>query len=346
MKFRCERDTLAEAVAPPSARSRAAAGALPVLSGLRVTATDGRPRAGRLRPRAHDPGPGPGRGRGRRAARSCPQAVLRDRAQARAGPGAVEVDRRRRARSPPGRFATTLRLLPADEFPRLARADGQGVRVDAGRVRRGAAPGGPRPRRRDDARPILTGVLLTATAGGLRLVATDSYRLAVRDLAGREHARPRARRCSSAAKGLAEVQRLSPATARSRSCSASARSCSDVARRGHHAADRGRVPELPAADPERLPEPAHGRRATRSRRRSTACGSSARAATTPPIRLAMSADGPRALGDRAGRRRGARVGRGEVRGHRAHRRVQLAVPARRHRRGRRPTRSCSRRSTR
>ena len=48
---------------------------------------------------------------------------------------------------------------------------------------------------RDDARPILTGVLLTASAGGLRLVATDSYRLAVRDLAGRQHARARARRC-------------------------------------------------------------------------------------------------------------------------------------------------------
>ena len=36
----------------------------------------------------------------------------------------------------------------------------------------------------DDARPILTGVLLAAEAGGLRLVATDSYRLAIRDLPG------------------------------------------------------------------------------------------------------------------------------------------------------------------
>jgi DNA polymerase-3 subunit beta len=35
----------------------------------------------------------------------------------------------------------------------------------------------------DEARPILTGVLLTAENGGLRMVATDSYRLAVRDLA-------------------------------------------------------------------------------------------------------------------------------------------------------------------
>jgi DNA polymerase-3 subunit beta len=36
----------------------------------------------------------------------------------------------------------------------------------------------------DEARPILTGVLLTAENDGLRLVATDSYRLAVRDLPG------------------------------------------------------------------------------------------------------------------------------------------------------------------
>jgi DNA polymerase-3 subunit beta len=36
----------------------------------------------------------------------------------------------------------------------------------------------------DDARPILTGVLMTAENDGLRLVATDSYRLAVRDLPG------------------------------------------------------------------------------------------------------------------------------------------------------------------
>lgn len=36
----------------------------------------------------------------------------------------------------------------------------------------------------DDSRPILTGVLLTSEGDGLRLVATDSYRLAMRDLAG------------------------------------------------------------------------------------------------------------------------------------------------------------------
>jgi DNA polymerase-3 subunit beta len=36
----------------------------------------------------------------------------------------------------------------------------------------------------DDARPLLTGVLVAAEGDGIRLVATDSYRLALRDLPG------------------------------------------------------------------------------------------------------------------------------------------------------------------
>ncbi len=60
---------------------------------------------------------------------------------------------------------------------------------------------------KDDLRPILTGVLLTAHAGGLRLVATDSYRLAVRDLSGVSMLQE-GQRVLVAAKGLAEVQRL------------------------------------------------------------------------------------------------------------------------------------------
>jgi DNA polymerase-3 subunit beta len=36
----------------------------------------------------------------------------------------------------------------------------------------------------DEARPLLTGVLFTSNEGALRLVATDSYRLAVRDIPG------------------------------------------------------------------------------------------------------------------------------------------------------------------
>jgi DNA polymerase-3 subunit beta len=60
---------------------------------------------------------------------------------------------------------------------------------------------------RDDARPILTGVLLASAADGLRLVATDSYRLAVRELQGVSMLEE-GQKVLVAAKGLGEVQRL------------------------------------------------------------------------------------------------------------------------------------------
>ena len=60
---------------------------------------------------------------------------------------------------------------------------------------------------RDDARPILTGVLLAATADGVRLVATDSYRLAVRDLDG-VGMLSEGQKVLVGARGLNEVQRV------------------------------------------------------------------------------------------------------------------------------------------
>ena len=60
---------------------------------------------------------------------------------------------------------------------------------------------------KDDARPILTGVLLAATEKGLRLVATDSYRLAVRDLPG-VGLLSEGQKVLVSAKGLNEVQRV------------------------------------------------------------------------------------------------------------------------------------------
>jgi DNA polymerase-3 subunit beta len=60
----------------------------------------------------------------------------------------------------------------------------------------------------DDSRaPQLTGVLMVATEGGLRLIATDSYRLAFRDFAGMSVVEP-GRQVLVPAKALAEVQRL------------------------------------------------------------------------------------------------------------------------------------------
>ncbi len=74
-----------------------------------------------------------------------------------------------------------LRTLPADDFPRLPEAEGQTeMRMPAaafvetiGRVARSAS--------RDETRPHLTGVLVSAAGSELRMVATDSYRLSVKE---------------------------------------------------------------------------------------------------------------------------------------------------------------------
>jgi DNA polymerase-3 subunit beta len=73
--------------------------------------------------------------------------------------------------------------LPADEFPRLASPAEHAVTIDGADLSSALSQVVPAASS-DDARPILTGVLMAAEAGGLRLVATDSYRLAVRDLEG------------------------------------------------------------------------------------------------------------------------------------------------------------------
>jgi DNA polymerase III subunit beta len=82
-----------------------------------------------------------------------------------------------------GRSVFSLRTLPAEDFPRLSEPSEDAVRLQMGDLVSalkqviGAAS-------HDEARPILTGVLMSAEPEGLRLVATDSYRLAVRDLPG------------------------------------------------------------------------------------------------------------------------------------------------------------------
>jgi DNA polymerase-3 subunit beta len=60
----------------------------------------------------------------------------------------------------------------------------------------------------DDARPLLTGVLLSPEEGGLRLVATDSYRLAWRDLPGRVALSGEFGQILVPARALSELQRL------------------------------------------------------------------------------------------------------------------------------------------
>ncbi len=76
-----------------------------------------------------------------------------------------------------------LRTLRAEDFPSLPEPDGDSrVKLPAGafvetisRVARSAS--------RDETRPVLTGILISASAGELRMVATDSYRLSVKETA-------------------------------------------------------------------------------------------------------------------------------------------------------------------
>jgi DNA polymerase-3 subunit beta len=82
-----------------------------------------------------------------------------------------------------GRAEFTIRILPAEEYPRLPEPTGDPLTISASNLT-AALKQVVTAASSDDARPILTGVLLAAEEGGLRLVATDSYRLAVRDLPG------------------------------------------------------------------------------------------------------------------------------------------------------------------
>ncbi|HEY1826248.1 MAG TPA: DNA polymerase III subunit beta [Acidimicrobiales bacterium] len=82
-----------------------------------------------------------------------------------------------------GRAKFSLRTFPVSDYPTLPPVAGVVTTIAAedlvhglNQVVRAAAS--------DDARPLLTGVLFTSDNGTLRMFATDSYRLAVRDVPG------------------------------------------------------------------------------------------------------------------------------------------------------------------
>jgi DNA polymerase-3 subunit beta len=82
-----------------------------------------------------------------------------------------------------GRSRFAVRPLSLDDYPRLPAPPAEGLTLPGTELAE-ALRQVVRAASTDEARPILTGVLLAAEADGLRLVATDSYRLAVRDLKG------------------------------------------------------------------------------------------------------------------------------------------------------------------
>jgi DNA polymerase-3 subunit beta len=182
VKFRCERDVLVDALATAGRAVTTRGGALPVLSGvllelqgdqLRLTGSDLD-----LTITVETTVSGQQDG-----VAVLPGKLASDIARA-FGPGAVHVEvHDDQARLSAGRSEFSLRLMHADEYPRFETPTADAVTLPAERlaaslrqVVRAASS--------DDSRPILTGVLMAAEAGGLRLVATDSYRLAVCDLPG------------------------------------------------------------------------------------------------------------------------------------------------------------------
>ena len=80
-----------------------------------------------------------------------------------------------------GRSEFSIRLIASDDFPKLVANEAETFTLSAEELNESlqqvvlAASS-------DDSRPILTGVLLASEGDGLRLVATDSYRLAMRDI--------------------------------------------------------------------------------------------------------------------------------------------------------------------
>lgn len=205
MKFRCEKDTLADAIGIASRAVSSRAGALPILSGLQCRTHDGTlSLVGtdlEITIRIAIPVDTEGEFTAIFPARLFSD-IVRSLEQ-----GAVSVEvTDEQATITAGRSSFNLRLLPADDFPRLPEVSGSAVKVDADALAdamRQVVPAASH----DDSRPILTGVLLAATPEGLRLVATDSYRLAVRDLPG-VSVLQEGQHVLVAAKGLVEVERV------------------------------------------------------------------------------------------------------------------------------------------
>ena len=123
-------------------------------------------------------------------------------------PGAVTIEAEQdKIEISAARSRFSLQTFPADDFPSLPEPPAPTTLLPASslvnalrQVVRAAS--------NDDARPLLTGVLMAAEGTGIRLVATDSYRLALRDIEVGNEALS-ATQILVPARALAELQRLS-----------------------------------------------------------------------------------------------------------------------------------------
>ena len=205
MKFRCERDVLVEALGTASRAVASRSGGLLVLSGVRLEVSGDTLRlAGSdldlsIQVEVDVSGQADGVG-------VVPARLITDIVRALdAGAVTVEVGDDDATISS-GRSQFSVRTLPSEEFPRLPQPATEAVTLSASDFAdalRQVVPAASH----DDARPILTGVLMAAEESGLRLVATDSYRLAVRDLPGTSVLRE-GQKVLVPSRALGELQRL------------------------------------------------------------------------------------------------------------------------------------------
>lgn len=180
MKFRCEREILADALTTAGRAATSRTGTLPVLSGVRldvdaetltVTGTDLELTI-RLAVPVHSDRPG---------SAVVPARLVGDIVKALPA-GAVEVSLDDDEMSiSAGRSQFSVRPLSLSDYPAQVDTDAAPVTLQSSEVA-DALRQVVRAASTDDARAVLTGVLIAAEDDGLRMVATDSYRLAVRDL--------------------------------------------------------------------------------------------------------------------------------------------------------------------
>ena len=181
MKFRCERDLLVEALSIAS-KAVTNRGTLPVLHGLRLDLNKndlvitGSDLDLTITVSVEVGGDTNG-------ITVVPAKLLSDVVRA-VEPGAVDITAEdTNLHVVAGRSEFSLRTIPKDEYPKFDEPDTAPVTVDGENLVNALEQVTPAASS-DDSRPILTGVYMVAEKDGFRLVATDSYRLAVRDMPG------------------------------------------------------------------------------------------------------------------------------------------------------------------
>jgi DNA polymerase-3 subunit beta len=211
VKFRCERDTLVEALGTAGRAVSGRGGMLPVLSGVRaellgdtltltgsdldLTITVGTQVSGQADGATVLPA---------KLASDVVRALPQGAVTVEVGDGGETGGE---ARITADRSDFSLRVTSADEYPKLAPTDADPVQLEAAEFAKALRQVTPAAST-DDNRPIITGVLLAAEDTGLRLVATDSYRLAVRDLAGQSGTLGGRSSVLVPSRALREVERL------------------------------------------------------------------------------------------------------------------------------------------